>query len=153
MQLPKFQSEKNIRYPAIILLLAALALAGGCATETPQISNSTEPNNTMDEHTKTQAALTETASGNATLLDVRTLEEWDGGHFKGAVHIPLDQIAMSVDGSDLTALDKSKRIYTYCARGLRATTASEKLESMGFESIPLQSTFKRLRKSGFQVAE
>ena len=107
-----------------------------------------------DETTKTQLALNETQSGDAVSLDVRTLSEWEGGHFEGAVHVPLDLIATASQSDDLAgALDRSKRIYIYCARGLRATTASEKLEQLGFESIPLQSTFKHLRKSGFKVAE
>ena len=105
-----------------------------------------------DEQTKTRVALDETRSGKAVLLDVRTIEEWEGGHFSGAVHLPLDQIAASNSQSDLESLDPSKCIYTYCARGIRATTASEKLESLGFRAIPLQSTFKKLRKSGFELA-
>ena len=106
-----------------------------------------------DETTKTQTALNETQSGAAVLLDVRTREEWEGGHFEGAVHVPLDQIHAAQLAKDLVTLEQTRRIYTYCARGLRATTASEKLEQLGFESIPLQSTFKNLRKSGFKVAE
>ncbi|PIR25895.1 MAG: hypothetical protein COV43_03465 [Deltaproteobacteria bacterium CG11_big_fil_rev_8_21_14_0_20_42_23] len=26
------------------------------------------------------------------LLDVRTQQEWDGGHIPGALHVPLDQL-------------------------------------------------------------
>ncbi len=72
-----------------------------------------------------------TATG-ATLIDVRTPEEyaaghlanarnidWNGGHFE---HMVMD-------------LDKSKPVLVYCLKGGRSASAASKMRSMGFKEV------------------
>jgi 3-mercaptopyruvate sulfurtransferase SseA len=82
-----------------ILLLLALAIAGvlpaGAQEEARRI--------TVDEARK---ALTE---GTAVLVDVRAAEAYQSEHAKGALSIPLDDVAARAG-----ELPKDKLIITYC---------------------------------------
>jgi rhodanese-related sulfurtransferase len=65
----------------------------------------------------------------ATILDVRTPEEFRSGHPKGAINIPLDQIQ-----GQMSKLDKSKPVITCCRSGARSGMAADFLKSAGFEA-------------------
>lgn len=69
---------------------------------------------------------------NAQLLDVRTPEEFNGGHLKGAVNA-------DVNGSDfetkVNALDKSKPVFVYCLSGGRSAGAAGFLRKNGFNTV------------------
>ncbi|HXI14198.1 MAG TPA: rhodanese-like domain-containing protein [Thermoanaerobaculia bacterium] len=49
-------------------------------------------------------------SGSAVLVDVRSAENWAAGHAKGAINIPVEQVAART-----TELPRDKMIITYCA--------------------------------------
>lgn len=66
----------------------------------------------------------------ATIIDVRTKGEYQGGHIKGSVNIPLDTL-----NSQLGKLKKEKPIITCCASGMRSASAKGILRSKGFESV------------------
>lgn len=69
---------------------------------------------------------------NALLLDVRTPEEFAGGHPDGAVNIPHDQVA-----SRLAELgdDKDRPVVIYCMMGGRAGKAKDVLVANGFSKV------------------
>ena len=71
----------------------------------------------------------EVLSGIATLLDVRTPEEWNDGHAEHAVLIPVDKLIAGAIGSLLP----DQKIYVYCKGGVRAGTATTYLQSKGFQ--------------------
>jgi rhodanese-related sulfurtransferase len=63
------------------------------------------------------------------IIDVRSQQEFEGGHIKGSVNIPLDKINNSV-----TALKKYKgAIITVCFSGARSGMAKKQLLQHGFE--------------------
>lgn len=64
------------------------------------------------------------------LLDVRTEEEFEMGAIQGAVHIPLDSLR-----SRLEEIPRDKKIYIYCAVGLRGYLALKVLKARGFEQV------------------
>ncbi|MCP5058639.1 MAG: rhodanese-like domain-containing protein [bacterium] len=68
------------------------------------------------------------------LLDVRTPEEFSGGHIPGALLIPIDELPNRLD--ELAAF-KERGVVAYCAHGRRATRALELLESAGFQNLRL----------------
>jgi phage shock protein E len=61
------------------------------------------------------------------LVDVRTAQEYQGGHIPTAINIPYDVIAERVPSPD-----KSELIIVYCQTGRRATAAKETLDGMGY---------------------
>ncbi|HWA36062.1 MAG TPA: rhodanese-like domain-containing protein [Cyclobacteriaceae bacterium] len=67
----------------------------------------------------------------AMILDVRSKGEYAGGHIKGSVNIPVDQL-----GQSLKRLPgKDKAIITCCASGMRSATARTLLKSNGYHQV------------------
>lgn len=66
----------------------------------------------------------------AVILDVRTPGEFAGGHVKGAVNIPLDQVYHKLD----KIKKMNKPIVTCCASGMRSGTAASYLKNNGVEA-------------------
>jgi rhodanese-related sulfurtransferase len=52
----------------------------------------------------------------AIILDVRSKGEYSGGHIKGSINIPVDQLAENLG----KLKDKNKTIITCCASGMRS---------------------------------
>lgn len=63
------------------------------------------------------------------LLDVREDYEFEAGHIKGAVNIPLHNLVAKLD-----LLPKDKNIYVYCRSGHRSLDAVGFLNSLGLEN-------------------
>jgi phage shock protein E len=67
----------------------------------------------------------------AIILDVRSKGEYQGGHIKGSINIPVDAL-----GANLNQLkDKNKTIITCCASGMRSASAKSLLISKGFTNV------------------
>ena len=64
---------------------------------------------------------------NPYILDVRTNDEYERGHMKNVIHIPLDELRQNLD-----KLDKSKEIYVHCYTGLRSYIACMILKQNGY---------------------
>ena len=66
------------------------------------------------------------------ILDVRTPEEFAGGHIPGAINIPNEAIG----AAQIPELpDKDQLILVYCRSGNRSKQASEKLALLGYTNI------------------
>lgn len=72
-----------------------------------------------------------------TLVDVRTVREFENGHIEGAVNIPVDSLRDRLD-----ELDKNKPIVEYCQVGLRGYVADRILSQNGFEVLNVTGGFK-----------
>ena len=68
----------------------------------------------------------------AVWIDVRSAEEFAGGHLEGALNIPHESIEASI--SEL-ALATNTPIYLYCRSGRRSGIAKEKLQKMGYSEL------------------
>lgn len=66
------------------------------------------------------------------ILDVRTPDEFNGGHIENAVNINFYD---SNFDAEVEKLEKNKTIVVYCAAGGRSASAAEKMLKMGFTSI------------------
>lgn len=66
----------------------------------------------------------------AVILDVRSKGEYAGGHIKGSINIPLDQLT-----NRLGQLKKDKPVITCCASGMRSASARQILKSKGFADV------------------
>ena len=64
----------------------------------------------------------------AIVVDVRTAQEYQEGHIKNAVNIPLDEI-------DTIEYEHDQTIIVYCASGVRSLEAVKKLANMGYTSL------------------
>ncbi len=64
------------------------------------------------------------------LLDVRSSEEYQQGHIKGAINVSFDVIS-----EHAAKLDKEQPIVVYCRSGRRAGIAIETLQQLGFTKL------------------
>lgn len=64
----------------------------------------------------------------AIVIDVRSIDEYNQGHIKNAINLPLDKI-------DTIGYDKDTTIIVYCATGVRSLEAVNKLSDMGYTSL------------------
>lgn len=67
------------------------------------------------------------------LLDVRTQEEWDEGHLKGAKRV--DFTAEGFLEKAKAALDPKKPVLVYCRSGGRSAKATQALREAGFATV------------------
>ncbi len=66
--------------------------------------------------------------GSVTLLDARTVGEYEGGHIDGYINIPVDDLRDRLD-----EIDPSKPVYVICQSGLRSYIASRILSQNGYD--------------------
>lgn len=77
----------------------------------------------------------------AIILDVRTPGEYAGGHIKGSLNIPVDQLK-----NKLGSLKKDKAIITCCASGMRSASARGILRASGFAEVHNGGSWTNLTK-------
>ena len=65
-------------------------------------------------------------------VDVRSPEEFAGGHLPGAHNIPYLEVAVAVPK---LATDKDTEIRVYCAAGVRAEIAKLQLQAAGYRNV------------------
>lgn len=70
------------------------------------------------------------AKEGAQIIDVRTKGEFNSGHIKGSVNMPLDTLS-----SNYGKLKKDKPIITCCASGMRSGQAKSMLKNNGFSNV------------------
>ena len=85
--------------------------------------------------------LQEVISNGAVIIDVRTKGEYQSGHLKKSVNIPLDNLHQKIQ-----KLDKTKPIITCCASGARSASARRMLKSNGFGQVYNGGSWYSLRK-------
>lgn len=64
------------------------------------------------------------------IIDVRSPQEFAGGHLETAVNVPLDQMQQWLDSH--ADLEKSSEIMLYCQSGARSAIACSFLRQQGF---------------------
>lgn len=72
----------------------------------------------------------ELVQSGAQIIDVRTKQEFQGGHIKGSVNIPLQNLS-----NNLSKIKKDKPVITCCASGMRSASARSILKSKGFSEV------------------
>lgn len=64
----------------------------------------------------------------ATLVDVRTAEEYEEGHIDGAINVPVDEIDQR-----MSAIPSDEPVVVYCGSGRRAARARATLEAQDYD--------------------
>jgi rhodanese-related sulfurtransferase len=119
-----------IRFLACVILMTLLISLPGCASPGSR-KPATAP---VQRYTNVDAEEFERLSRQpgATILDVRTADEYASGHLPGA-------LSMDVRSPDFVArvsqLDKSKTYLLHCRSGMRSTSACKLLADMGFPHL------------------
>jgi glyoxylase-like metal-dependent hydrolase (beta-lactamase superfamily II)/rhodanese-related sulfurtransferase len=73
------------------------------------------------------------AAGAATVLDVRSVDEWERGHVRGSLHVPWAQLPHRLD--EVRAAAGAGPVVVACASGVRAAPAASLLRREGIENV------------------
>jgi NADPH-dependent 2,4-dienoyl-CoA reductase/sulfur reductase-like enzyme/rhodanese-related sulfurtransferase len=87
--------------------------------------------------TDVEAALTASANGRPLLVDVRTAQEYTGGHIPGAMNIPVDDLR-----ARLGDLPRDREVAVYCQVGQRGYLATRILLQAGFKAVNIGGGYK-----------
>lgn len=72
-------------------------------------------------------------AGGFTLLDVRTIDEYNSGHIKNAKQSDFYQTEQF--SNFLDSLDKNEKYLIYCRTGVRSTKAMQEMQDKGFTNV------------------
>ncbi len=77
-----------------------------------------------------------------TWIDVRSAQEFSGGHVAGALNIPHSDIGARIGK---VQPNKQALIYVYCHSGMRSAAAKKTLNQMGYTRVVNKGAYARLR--------
>ncbi|MGE5314788.1 MAG: rhodanese-like domain-containing protein [Acidobacteriota bacterium] len=77
------------------------------------------------------SGLAEKIRAGATIVDVRTAEEFDEERYPNALNIPVDEVQARLQEFG----DKTKPVIVYCASGARSAYAARILKSAGYTDV------------------
>ncbi|MCX6312859.1 MAG: rhodanese-like domain-containing protein [Bacteroidetes bacterium] len=80
----------------------------------------------------------------AIIVDVRSKGEYAGGHIKGSLNIPLDQLSENLKKFK----SKEQAILTCCASGMRSASAKGILKSKGYTNVHNAGAWQNLKRYG-----
>jgi len=128
-----------------------MAIAGALVLEISANANE----HTKDTLTTVKEKL---AKGKAVLVDVREKFEWEDGHLKAAVLVPLSELREGRNNKEFAkALAKklpgNKIIYCHCRSGGRVLAAAPILRALKYDVRPLKAGYRTLVESGFKKAK
>ena len=115
------------------LLAASLALLSGCALSKAKEGKAEDmPDKAAYQKISAEEAYEMMVSQEVVVVDVRTREEYDGGHIENAVLVPNESI-----GSEMPEAlpDKEATLLIYCRSGRRSKDAAQKLLELGYQNV------------------
>jgi rhodanese-related sulfurtransferase len=126
---------------ALVALIAVIGLLVFHTTKSNLPNGSTISSQELKQAIDSQAKVT--------IVDVRTMEEYNAGHIKNSMLLPLDTLASKV----AEALpDKSQTLYIYCRTGIRSAQAVSFLLQMGYTNVhSLKGGITAWQNSGYPV--
>ncbi len=128
------------RAPLTFLLSLVLVTSVLLACQDPQSSSMADGTSAPTLQRVSTAQAVALAQDGARILDVRSPAEWQAGHLRDALHIPLD----ALNDQALRMLpDRQQPVLIYCLSGGRASAAGETLQALGYTQIHV------LRPGGF----
>lgn len=115
----------------LLVLSIIILLIAGCASKKDQITLTGE---SVAEYKKinAQEAKVMIENENITILDVRTKEEYEGGHIKGAILLPNTEVKSKAEE---VVPDKNVNVLVYCRSGNRSAQAAKVLLELGYTNV------------------
>ncbi len=102
----------------------------------------------IKEISPNDAAL-ELGCGAATLIDVRSKDEWKADHARGAKHLDRGEIELDIEEQ---VPDLDQRIICYCGGGSRSALVAESLQKMGYRNVrSMSGGFREWKAAGLPI--
>ena len=115
------------------LFLSMMLMAAGVLGWAQNANNDAFKSIDVDEFQKTL----ENCANDCVLVDVRTPEEYNAEHLKGAINIDVkDSLNFMKKATDM--LPKEKTVMVYCRTGHRSSMAAGKLAAEGYKVLNLK---------------
>jgi rhodanese-related sulfurtransferase len=95
-----------------------------------------------------KTSFTELMQQGALVVDVRTPDEFNTGHIKGAINLPLDRI----QSGNHKLRDKQKPYILCCRSGMRSAAAASALRNQGYAKVVNGGGWHALKKKLNQPA-
>ena len=125
---------KGTIFTAVLICSAILAACSPAApreamasTQSPSPSPAEEPADETSEEAKQMMD-----EGNATVVDVRTAEEYAAGHIPGSILVPVESIG---DTKPVELPDTEAVLLVHCRTGIRSKRASDQLVELGYKHV------------------
>jgi rhodanese-related sulfurtransferase len=96
----------------------------------------------------TVAEAKELMASGATLIDVRSTQEWRTGRAPQAKHVPLDRLQSSTAG-----IQKTRPVIAICHSGVRSGSAARLLTGKGYEAYSLRGGMAAWRRAGEPIRQ
>jgi thioredoxin len=125
-----------------IVILAIIAVLASCGATQKDAGSS------LGETISPQEFQTKIAIGEATLLDVRTPDEYATNHIKGANNVNVREASF---GDKIALLDKTKPVLVYCKSGNRSSTAKSALQTLGYTVYELEGGVLNWQSKGLPL--
>lgn len=122
----------------ILSLLTAIGLTTACAAQ----------NNISVVDVNVFATLIKEDT-TATLLDVRTHDEFMAGHIRGAQN--MDYLQEEKFKEEIKTLSKQRTYYVYCRSGRRSHNAATLMQDLGLKVVDLRGGFLAWQQAGREV--
>lgn len=84
--------------------------------------------------------------GEAVVLDVREPYEWDAGHIRGAVHVPMGALAQRQD-----VVPRDRLVLAICRSGNRSSTVTKALANAGYRIENVDGGMKAWVAAGYPM--
>lgn len=119
----------------LILAILLIGVFSGCRNENikadKQVSTVTKKAS-FSNITSEEAKKRIDSENNIIFLDVRTKEEYETGHIKDSILIPVDSLKAE---ATIKLKDKDAPIFIYCRSGNRSVTAANILIELGYKNV------------------
>jgi len=75
---------------------------------------------------------------NINIIDIRGVEKYNNRHIEGSINIPLSQLLINFN----KYLDKNKKYYIYCQKGIQSRKICQILKKYGFNVVNIQGGYE-----------
>jgi rhodanese-related sulfurtransferase len=134
---------------AICLLLAAVAFTGCTSRPAANVDAPQVVAKAGVSEISPQEAKAGTEAAYAQFIDVRTREEYAGGHAARTRNIPLDELP-----NQLGSLERNEPVYLICRSGARSKKAADILVDNGFrQAISISGGTEAWQAAGLPMAQ
>lgn len=120
------RKKKNI-FRMFLLIVISIGSLGGCISKEENYENK----NVVKISSQKAKEIIDSEE-DVVILDVRTEEEFNSGHIKDAVLVPVDDIQGKIQE---VIENKNSKIMIYCRSGNRSATAAQKMKELGYTNI------------------
>lgn len=129
---------KKLSKMLLLSLVTATTLVG-CGSKSDNKANDKKTENQTEKKDDKKSSdmmkgetLLEEQKNGATVIDVRVADQYNAGHIKDAINIPLETIEKDIESK---VTKKDAKIIVYCNTGNRSGQALEKLKKLGYSNV------------------